>query len=609
MLEAFCARVLRLGAERPAAARRPAATRATRPRSSEFLSDRRGSRVEVRAPAARREAAAPGARRPERAARARVRPAPVRAAAPAPRRGARGAARGAEPREPADPDRVLRHLEHPGRVAGRLDGRLPGRGAEEGALPEVRRAARSTGPDDFAAIAEVVSRRFARLGDVTADGVRRVVRGGAEPGRDRRRQGPALGGARGDAGVRPAARGGDLAREAGGGGVRPGPRRPDRARRATRPGCSSCSGSATRRTASRSASTGSARDAGARLDLRRPAGRRPGAPPRAAAALRLGRAAARGDPGGARRACRASRRRPRGRSTRSSTGQAGHEALAALVARACSRSPAAAAESTQPTTVETVKLPTTTTSARSGQGRDRGGSSRRRAAGKTDALWGMLSTAVEAAPRADARRVQERRRRSSSRTQSRLLRRLQGDRLGAAHAGVRDRRDRRPTERQARVYAVPLRLEGTSWRVELGGPVDGAAARPAPGEAASPSSRRSPPRSTGPGGSGTAVIYLDGHTENPKVAGTSSNATLFANFEPPLDPGRHTVVVFASDGGDAGATAWEFTAGKARARSLRDHEHEDREPPGGEGEEAHAPRVGALCKRTMRSCKRPVRTP
>ena len=77
-----------------------------------------------------------GARRPERAARARVRPDPVRAAAPPPRRGARGAPRGAEPREPADPDRVLRHLEHPGRVAGRLDGRLPGRG---------RRRRRTTG--------------------------------------------------------------------------------------------------------------------------------------------------------------------------------------------------------------------------------------------------------------------------------------------------------------------------------------------------------------------------------------------------------------------------------------------------------------------------------
>ena len=60
------ARVLRLGAEHPAAARRPAGRRATPTALEEFLSDRRGSRVEVRTPAARREAAAPGARRPER---------------------------------------------------------------------------------------------------------------------------------------------------------------------------------------------------------------------------------------------------------------------------------------------------------------------------------------------------------------------------------------------------------------------------------------------------------------------------------------------------------------------------------------------------------------
>ena len=48
--------------------------------------------------------------------------------------------------------------------------------AEEGALPQVRRCAASTGQDDFAAMAEVVSRRFARLGKRTGSGLRRVVR-------------------------------------------------------------------------------------------------------------------------------------------------------------------------------------------------------------------------------------------------------------------------------------------------------------------------------------------------------------------------------------------------------------------------------------------------
>ncbi len=138
VLEALLPRVLRLGAERPPAARRPPRRGRHRRAGAVPVRPARVARRGAR-PGAGREAPAAGARRPERAARARVGPAPVGAAAAAPGRGARGAARGAQPREPADPDRVLRHLEHPGRVAGRLDGRLPGRRAEEGPLPQVRR--------------------------------------------------------------------------------------------------------------------------------------------------------------------------------------------------------------------------------------------------------------------------------------------------------------------------------------------------------------------------------------------------------------------------------------------------------------------------------------
>ena len=73
-------------------------------------------------------------------------------------------------------------------------------------------------PDDFAAMAEVISRRFARIADPTR-GTGLVD--GAEPRGRRRRQGTALGRARGDAGVRPAARRRHRAREADRGGVRP----------------------------------------------------------------------------------------------------------------------------------------------------------------------------------------------------------------------------------------------------------------------------------------------------------------------------------------------------------------------------------------------------
>jgi hypothetical protein len=112
------------------------------------------------------------------------------------------------------------------------------------------------------------------------------------------------------------------------------------------------------------------------------------------------------------------------------------------------------------------------------------------------------------------------------------------------------------------VHAFPLRLEGSKWKLELDSPVSVRPIGPLPGKH-EPLVAQIAAAVMGPGGSGAAVMYLDGHTENPKVAGTATNATLYANFEPALDPGRHTVVVFASDGDNAGATAWDFTAGKA----------------------------------------------
>jgi hypothetical protein len=182
------------------------------------------------------------------------------------------------------------------------------------------------------------------------------------------------------------------------------------------------------------------------------------------------------------------------------------------------------------------------------------------AAGKTDQLWAMLS----------------------SRSRQRLgptLRRFEngaGGELVDRFGSLRDRRvivseritpefgivaiDGRRNGKRS-LLAVPLRLEGTGWRLELGGPVKIRPIGPLPGKH-EPVVAQVAAAVTGPGGAGTAVMYLDGHTENPKVAGTTSNATLYANFEPPLDPGRHTVVVFASDGREAGATAWDFTAGR-----------------------------------------------
>ncbi len=115
--------------------------------------------------------------------------------------------------------------------------------------------------------------------------------------------------------------------------------------------------------------------------------------------------------------------------------------------------------------------------------------------------------------------------------------------------------------RERSVYAVPLRLEGSSWRIELGGPVKVRPIGPDPG-ARQKVVAQIAAAVEGPGGTGTAVLYLDGSAETPEVRGTPTNSTLFANFDPALEPGRHTVVVFAADGREAAATAWAFTVAK-----------------------------------------------
>jgi hypothetical protein len=116
------------------------------------------------------------------------------------------------------------------------------------------------------------------------------------------------------------------------------------------------------------------------------------------------------------------------------------------------------------------------------------------------------------------------------------------------------------------VYAVALRLEGSAWKVELFGPVQVRAIGPDPGAREQVVAQIAAAVS-GAGGSGTAVLYLDGQAENPKVYGTASNSTVVANFDPALDPGRHTVVVFGSVGRDASATGWWFrVARKPKAR-------------------------------------------
>ena len=291
------------------------------------------------------------------------------------------------------------------------------------------------GPDDFAAIAEVVSRRFARLGDVTGDEYDESF--AAAPNL------VVIDGGKGQLSAALAAmQSYDLPRVAVISLAKkeelvfvPGRSAPivlrPRLGRAAAPAADPRRGTPLRARLPPAAP----RDAGARLDLRRPAGDRPGAPPGAAAALRLGRAAARGNRGGDRRACRASRRRPLGRSTRSSTGQAGHEEVTTRSVTLCHLRPNPRIGGGCRGDSNTVLLAgcsrcrlwrrqgraTTVETVTAADRRPRPGipgkdaidafvAAAQRPA-TLDAMWGMLSSRAEAARRADARRVQERRRR------------------------------------------------------------------------------------------------------------------------------------------------------------------------------------------------------
>lgn len=113
-------------------------------------------------------------------------------------------------------------------------------------------------------------------------------------------------------------------------------------------------------------------------------------------------------------------------------------------------------------------------------------------------------------------------------------------------------------ERERAIYAVALRLVGSGWRLELGGPLEVRPLAPDPGVRKDVVAQIAA-EVAGGSASGAAVMYLDGQTLSPRAYGTPAKATLLTNLDPPLDPGRHTVVVFASAGREAAATAWSFT--------------------------------------------------
>lgn len=111
--------------------------------------------------------------------------------------------------------------------------------------------------------------------------------------------------------------------------------------------------------------------------------------------------------------------------------------------------------------------------------------------------------------------------------------------------------------RGSNAYAVPLRREADVWRVELPGPLRIQVLGPPPGSRGKFVNQIGV-ETHGPGGSGLALLYVDGVTLDVKTSAGPKAATIFANFSNTLEPGIHTAVAFSSNGRDAAARAWTF---------------------------------------------------
>ena len=98
-----------------------------------------------------------------------------------------------------------------------------------------------------------------------------------------------------------------------------------------------------------------------------------------------------------------------------------------------------------------------------------------------------------------------------------------------------------------RTFAVPLRLEGDKWKLELGrGPLAIQVLGPDAGSVSRV--RQIAYEVQGTPGGATAVLYVDGVTLLSKEAATTKSATVYANLEAPLTPGPHKAVAFATHG-------------------------------------------------------------
>jgi hypothetical protein len=111
-----------------------------------------------------------------------------------------------------------------------------------------------------------------------------------------------------------------------------------------------------------------------------------------------------------------------------------------------------------------------------------------------------------------------------------------------------------------KALAFPLRLEGTTWKVETPGPITFDILGPQPGSSSAVAQVAVEVKS--PGVIGDAILFVDGKPVPVNLTPNQGDATVFANLSKALPPGVHIAVAFAIEGNLAGAEAWSFTATK-----------------------------------------------
>ncbi len=115
--------------------------------------------------------------------------------------------------------------------------------------------------------------------------------------------------------------------------------------------------------------------------------------------------------------------------------------------------------------------------------------------------------------------------------------------------------------RRGQAFAAALRRSAGRWKLELGGPVTVRALGPRPG------SRQAEVHQIAGAvdlarGSGYATMWLDGLPLDTKIARLGFKLTMYVNLPSRVSRGSHTVVAFASAGGEASALAWRFASAR-----------------------------------------------